>query len=195
MQEMTETRDLLARLEFRAGGSRPTTPAKAGSEPDDEPADSPARQTHVAAAARAGRMTNCRKSTQEVLGLADAFDDIRKQLINNRIDTEELKNRLQAGIADPLRAIADAMFPELERRLEALQAALDDAGAGPGLRDRAQQQADDILLAMRKVLDRMIELEDFNQAVDCCGTSSRCRTTPRADPAAAQKKIRDLLKE
>ena len=35
--------------------------------------------------------------------MAEGIDDIRKQLVNNRIDTEELKERLQSGIADPLR--------------------------------------------------------------------------------------------
>ncbi len=47
--------------------------------------------------------------------MAEAIDDIRMQLVNNRIDTEELKERLQSGIADPLKKIGEEMFPELER--------------------------------------------------------------------------------
>ena len=49
-----------------------------------------------------GALTNCRKGGPEVLGVAEEFDDICKQLVNNRIDTEELKNRLHGGIAVPL---------------------------------------------------------------------------------------------
>ena len=143
-----------------------------------------------------GTLTNCRKSTQEVLGLAEAFDDIRKQLVNNRIDTEELKSRLQAGIADPLRTIANRMFPELERRLEGLRAVLDDVRRGPGLRDRAQQQADEILLAMQKVRDRMIELEDFNEALDLLRGIIQTQDQLRQETQQRHKqKIRELLKE
>ena len=58
-------------------------------------------------------LQNSRKNTQETLGVAEAFDDIRLQLTNNRIDTEELKLRLGPGIAEPLRKIADADVPRI----------------------------------------------------------------------------------
>ena len=88
------------------------------------------------------------------------------------------------------------MFPELERRLEALQAALDDAEKAPGLRDRAQQQADEILLAMRKVRDRMIELEDFNEAVELLRDIIKMQKKLREQTQQRHKqKIRELLKE
>ena len=88
------------------------------------------------------------------------------------------------------------MFPELERRLEGLQAVLDDARRGPGLRDRAQQQADEILLAMRKVRDRMIELEDFNEAVDLLRGIIKTQEQLHEETQQRHKqKIRELLKE
>ena len=40
------------------------------------------------------------KSNQESLGIANSFDDIRLQLINNRVDTEDHKNRLLEKISD-----------------------------------------------------------------------------------------------
>jgi len=110
-------------------------------------------------------LTDCRKDSQEVLGVAEGFDDIRKQFINNRIDTEELKSRLKTGIADPLRAIGGTMYPELDRLLQAVPTGAEsETDAAP--RDRARRQADAILAAMRQVLDRMLEMEDFNQAVE-----------------------------
>jgi hypothetical protein len=171
--------------------------AKAGSEPgDDEPADSRARQYAVGLLRVQGAVANCRKSAQEVQGVAEAFEDIRKQLINNRIDTEELKNRLQGGIAEPLRRIANPMFPELERRLESLQAGLDDVKTGPALRDKAQQQANEILLAMRKVLDRMIELEDFNEAVELLRNIIKMQEQLHDQTQQRHKqRVRDLLKD
>ena len=54
------------------------------------------------------------------------------------------------------------MFPLLEQRLLALQAVVEDLSAGPGRRDAAQKQADQILAVMRDVLDHMMKTEDFN---------------------------------
>ncbi len=205
-QEMTETRDSLVRLEFvpiappeatKKTDPPPKPAATPGSEPGDtESADAPARQRVLASLRVQGALTNCRKGAQEVVGVAEGFDDIRKQFVNNRIDTEELKSRLQTGIAEPLRAIAGQMYPELDRRLEELQTRLEDSQAGPGLRDRARQQADEILLAMQKVLDRMIELEDFNQAIELLRTIIKTQDDLRILTEQRHKqKARELLQE
>ncbi len=211
LQETAETRDLLARLEFE--GEKPSgknsaqsaaaKKEKAGAEPGDresgegEPAaDTPERRRDLRILRVQGALTNCRKGAPEVLGVAEEFDDICKQLVNNRIDTEELKNRLHGGIAAPLHEVAEKMFPEFDRRLEELQAALDETPRAPGLRDRALQQVEDILLAMRKVRDRMIELEDFNEAVELLRNIVDMQKKLHEDTQQRHKqKIRDLLKE
>ena len=207
VQEMTETRDLLARLTFdtrRRDGKAESRAAERRQGCVGRERRVGRRAGRFARPGRAAcdccackeRLTNSRKTTQEVVGVADAFDDIRKQLINNRIDTEELKQRLQAGIADPLRTIAQQMFPEFDRRLEKLQAALADIQAGVRLRDQAEQQADDILLAMRKVLDRMIALEDFNEAVELLRSIIQSQKQLRAETQQRHKqKAREFLKE
>jgi len=184
VQEMTETRDLVAHLTFdteskksaddskkTAADSKKSAAAKKSAEPgDEESTESPERRGMLQMLRVQGALSNSLKSAQEALGVAEAFDDIRKQLINNRIDTEELKKRLEDGIAKPLHKIADEMFPELDQRLEKLLEVVSDPQRGPKQRDRAYQQADDIYVAMQRVLDRMIELEDFNQAVEMLRT-------------------------
>ncbi len=96
-----------------------------------------------------------------------AFDAIRAELVNNRVDTEELKLRLKDGIADPLLRICGEMFPELERRLQKFQA---ESGrscqAATAARDAAREQADAILVQMNQILDKMLELETFNEVLD-----------------------------
>ncbi len=169
IREAAETRDLLARMEFggaaadeRGGGGNGEKP------PDPEAADRPtAMQQLTARTLRVQRaLQNSRKNAHETKGVAEAFDDIELQLINNRVDTEELRMRLAEGIAQPLHAIADEALPELERRVDSLQQALEDERVGPARRDRARQQADQVLLAMEVVLQRMIELESFHEAVE-----------------------------
>jgi hypothetical protein len=226
IQETTETRDLLVRIDFSdkssvnepapgnqdkdkkddkpVSGDKPDNAPKAirpGSEPDDEPGeeqstDSAGRRIalHILRVQRA--LTNCRKNAQETLGVAEGIDDIRMQLVNNCIDTEELKERLQGGIADPLRKIAEEMFPELERRLDTLQSSLEDGKLGLAARDKAKSQADAVLLSMQHVLDRMIELQDYNEMVEMLRDIIKMQEQLRQQTEQRNKqKIRDLLKE
>jgi len=220
IQEATETRDLLVRIKL---GEELQTPeeegddAGAGAEPEDELGaegaeednaeednaeednaenDTASRELALSNRRVQRALTNTRKSTHETMSVAESFDDIRLQLINNRIDTEELNRRLNEGIAEPLRRIAGEMFPELERRLERLEKDLADAQLGPKARDRARRQADEILIEMQKVLDRMLELEDFNEALELLRAIIKLQEELEEQTRERQKqKIRELLEE
>jgi hypothetical protein len=213
LQEMTETRDLLSRMQFASDkpadgphpnplpkgegtGARPAKKA-AGAEPgEEETVDSPERQRDLRFLRVQGALTNCRKGAPEISAIAESFDDICKQLVNNRIDTPELTKRLKGRIADPLHRLADKMFPDLDRRLDELQSLLDDAKQAPALRDGAQQQAEAILLAMRTIRDSMIELEDFNEAVELLRSIAEAQKKLHEQTEKRHKeKVRDLLKE
>lgn len=165
LQEVSENRDSLARIRFvpdRAGDAKKVEP---GEKADQPPVS--AGQLADERRSRAQRASQySQKNAGETLGVSEAFSDIREELINNRIDTEELKIRLKAGIADPLRQIAEEMFPELDRRLDQLLKTIDDPQAGSEDRTRAIQQVDAILAAMRQVLNRMVELEDFGEMIE-----------------------------
>lgn len=149
LQEVTETRDSLSALE------------------PPENAEEAAGQSNLLRVERARQ--NGQKNAEETRGVANAFEAIRAELINNRVDTEELRIRLKDRIADPLRRIVDSMFPEFDRRLEALQKQI---GADSGQASaqvawkQAVEQADAIVIEMQKVRDQMLELESFNEAVD-----------------------------
>ena len=178
IEEVTETRDLLLRIDFGTPDTDEKTGSKSagestrdGAEPGDEPEDeqevlSPKRRLAVRTMRVQRASQNSRKNAHETLGVADAFEDIRQQLINNRIDTEELNSRLQGRIVAPLLRIAEEMFPELDLRLERLEAKVADEKTGPRQCDLALQEVDAILLEMRRVLDQMLELESFNEAVE-----------------------------
>jgi hypothetical protein len=175
-----------------ASGAEPEDELEASADEDDEEN----REMTLANLRVQRSLTNTRKSTHETMGVADAFDDVRHQLINNRIVTDELNQRLSQGIADPLRQIAGERLPELEGRLEKLQTDLKDERLGPPARDRARQQADEILIEMRKVLDRMIELEDFNEAMEMLRAIIKLQDDLREQTRERQKqKIRELLQE
>jgi hypothetical protein len=206
-QEVNDTRTLVTRIEFgvpapassaREPGESPR--AEKAADPPDEPSDgnppSPERFRSLQALRVDRAMQNGRKNAHEILGVAESFDDIRQQLVNNRIDTEELIQRVKGGIADPLHRVVDEMFPELERRLERLRATLGDERLGPENRTQARQQIDAILTVMRQVLDRMVELESFNEAVELLRAIIQSQDKLNEQTKLRHKqKLRDLLKE
>jgi hypothetical protein len=87
-----------------ADGSKPETEPKEGAGGKDDAAikaDAVATNRLIVERAR----QNGEKNAAETLGVAEAFDGIRDELVNNRVDTEELRIRLKDQIADPLKGI------------------------------------------------------------------------------------------
>jgi hypothetical protein len=212
-QEFTDTRDLLARVETGPIGDsaapKPEAPpettkdSQPGNEPGDERSEKAGRNSPSAETLAANRKVqaarvsqNSGRTADETRGLADAFDEIRAELINNRVDTEELKTRLKDGISDPLRRIADARFPELLARLKKLESVLDNPAAAPAAQDAARDQADIILVEMKQVLDNMLELETFNEALEMLRGIIKLQGELNNETRERQKsKLRDLLEE
>jgi hypothetical protein len=106
------------------------------------------------------------KSNQESLGIAVSFDDIRLQLMNNRVDTEDHKNRLLQKISDPLRLICEVDFPALDTELIELEVVIDGKTSQIDQAALALDRADVVLLKMTVVLDNMLELETYNELID-----------------------------
>ena len=106
------------------------------------------------------------KSTQESLGIAVSFDDIRLQLMNNRVDTEDHKNRLLQKISDPLRLICEVDFPALDAELIQLEVVIGGRTSQIDQAALALDRADVVLLKMTVVLDNMLELETYNELID-----------------------------
>ena len=110
-------------------------------------------------------LQNCHKNTLETAEVAAGVDEIRLQLTNNRVDSEERRRALDANVSRPLHNIVEEMFPVFDKRLETLKSAVGDLAGGPALRDKAREQADAILVQMEEVLKHMMVMEDFNVAV------------------------------
>ncbi len=172
VEEMTETRNLLLNMAFSPpgkGGQPTPKPKDAGAEPGEAPTPTQELSAADLTSRRLERtlqaLQNCHKNTLETAEVAAGVDEIRLQLTNNRVDSEERKTRLDANVSRPLHNIVEEMFPVFEKRLEALQASVGDLAAGPASRDKARDQANAILAQMEEVLKHMMVMEDFNVAV------------------------------
>ena len=93
------------------------------------------------------------------------FLDIREQLINNRVDTEDRKEQLEEVIAGPLQAIGRDDFPALEERLKALEAQLDAATANAAS-EAAVTAVNETIAKMEAVLEQMRDLQNYNDLLD-----------------------------
>jgi hypothetical protein len=153
--KVADTRGLLARIEFR---EEPVA------EEETPSADSQREET-LRRLRLAGSRQNVTQAADEVLNVAEGFSHLHDQLVNNRIDDSELKHRLKLEIADPLREISQEKMPPLELQLDFVIANLashDEAATSLG---QAIGMTDEILADMQYVLERMRELETYNEVV------------------------------
>ena len=160
------------RIEF--GPSKASKPARAkpeGAEPGDAPAPAAASPSAESALAMRGLLCeravqNCRKNAEETLGAAEAFDAIRLELDqqsdrHRRAKGTTCLGHRRAAASHWRRHVSGTRKNASFSSARALATARSVRGTG----DFAREQVDAILVAMNQVLSRMIELEDFNEAV------------------------------
>lgn len=144
----------------------------------------------------AGALQNVVQLSYETLGVADGFEEIISELENNRVDTEELTQRLGQGIAEPLREIGGQLMPQLEEQLQKLQTAVAERANPREALTASQLQADAVLEAMQQVLDRMLELESYNELVELLrGIVADQKSLQEATQQQRRAKLRSLLED
>lgn len=148
--KMTDTRNLLSRVDF------PQAEKQVG----DADRALTRRRLRVA-----GALQNVTQSAHEIVGLAKDFGDLHDQLVNNRIDNTDLKNRLREQIARPLRQLGEDSMRQLESQLEQTSDRIADPQAGAAALADSLRLADGVLVQMQQILDRMLELESYNEVV------------------------------
>ncbi len=166
ISEMMEMRDSLNRVQFWNDEAETSSLTEEPAANDQDLAERAAalRQLRVQRAEQQSQ-----RSSQEVLGVALSFDDIREELINNRVDSTDRQARILNDISNPLRNIADVAYAELDVRLSWLRRALEDEQQELQIGSAALaavEQADQVLLELENVLEKMLDLESYAELVD-----------------------------
>lgn len=105
------------------------------------------------------------KSQQELSSVAARVDNLRLQLVNNRIDSYDRQERLRQKVSEPLRSLLAVEYESLRQSLAALQtAAL--AGGGRESAEVAAKDLETVLLLLEAIKASMQDIEDFNEIVD-----------------------------
>jgi len=127
------------------------------------------------------------RANGETREIAASFRDISNELLNNRLLTAQLEERLLNQIATPLEKIVSGP-------IEQLRLAVYDSEQ-PTEAKQLIQMADACLDRMRSVLDKMIELETYNEVIDTLRTLIEQQQSIRGETSKQQKqRARDLLK-
>jgi hypothetical protein len=175
LQAMLEAREILLRRRYEAAiddlaqaRNRLVAPVGANASADDA----------GNAARRCGEATA--RATGETAEVAAEFRGIRRELDNNGLLTPDRDARLIGQIADPLSRIAT-------QDLAQLAGACRTAAAG-GERQRLEAEVDAVLVRMREVLGRMLELESLNEVVERLRGLIRAQEQIRADTLERQRK-------
>ncbi len=172
IDEVRDTRDVLSRIKNEspassaADASQPAERVEPRSVPQAEQADDRSWSLGLVRAQRT--VLQSQKSAQETLGVAASFRDIADELVNNRIDSEDRRQRLQEQVASPLEQIVKVDFVELDQRLQQLVATMDhrQQAATVAAAETAIRQNATILLKLNDVLQNMMRLEDYNEVLD-----------------------------
>jgi hypothetical protein len=165
-EKLTDTRDLLSRVNFDEGEEESAVPSSGDITADDANTAAAAQRGLARRRLRvAGSLQNVVQAGEEVAGVAEGFDDLCDQLTNNRIDNPDLISRLREQIAQPLHRIAEERMPQLTGQLKLVEQNIADASIGAPELAKSLALADDILVEMRQVLNRMLELETYNEVV------------------------------
>ena len=161
LDELTQTRDTMIRLRESLAG-RDNDVLDTGADLTDEQKETRKQALSVLRAQQSLRQSE--KSRQETIAVAESFYLLREELVNNRVDAEDRQQRLKDKIADPLIAISETRFPELDAQLEKL---LDDLGEKRDATGEEAVEAANLLLAdLNKVLESMLDIESYNDLIE-----------------------------
>ena len=106
------------------------------------------------------------KTRDELIGVVDTLGDLVAEMVNNRVDTPDRQDRLINQVAVPLRAIVDNPLAELAQQVTSIESSL--ALPADASRNAASSidSADRVVAALDAVLEKMLDLETFNEVLD-----------------------------
>lgn len=169
--ELTEAHNLLVRIRGLAVGDAGAEPGDKPAEVDPTVADLSLAESHVVFAQRV--KLQLQKSRQELTAVADTFDDIRLQLINNRVDSEERKARIETQIVNPLRTLLSQRFVTADASVEKLRGELDAVLRAAGTGETPEpdigtplEEMQLLLVELDDILQEMLQFESYNELLD-----------------------------
>ena len=124
------------------------------------------------------------------------MDDILLEMSNNRVDTPDRAERIANGVRDPLEKVVAGPLGDLRATLEGMVELAETPREGTSAAATSVQQAEQVLLALRDILDKMLDLESYNEVLDLVRDLMGNQEALIEETEAERKKaIQDLFRE
>ena len=152
MQNLRDTLDLLARVGFLA-------------EAADEEAERTRQQQVRRLRVQQSRL-QADKTAQELSGIAAALNDLLAEMVNNRVDSVDRRERIGTGVRDPLLQTVEGPLARLREQIAEVETLVDQPEQAAVKTGQAVQTAEEVLLQLTAVLEKMLDLESYNEILD-----------------------------
>jgi hypothetical protein len=157
-QTIDETRSLRDSLDLLRRQSLSEQPEEADADPTRQ------RQVRLLRIQQSGLQAS--KTSEELSGISFSLDDILREMVNNRVDSVDRRERIGVGVRDPLRQIVEEPLQRLRDQIREIEKAVDDLETARTKTGSAVQTAEEVLLRLTAVLDKMLDLESYNEILD-----------------------------
>ena len=87
-------------------------------------------------------------------------------MVNNRVDSVDRQERIGAGVRDPLRQIVDDPLSRLQTQISEVERVIADQSLAAETAAESVQTAEEVLLQLTAVLEKMLDLESYNEILD-----------------------------
>ena len=87
-------------------------------------------------------------------------------MANNRVDSVDRSERIASGVRDPIKATVNGSLATLRKQITAVEVAVADAEQGVKLTAEAVGTAEDVILQLNAILEKMLDLETYNEVLD-----------------------------
>lgn len=106
------------------------------------------------------------KTSEELSGIAASLDDILREMLNNRVDSVDRRERIGMGVRDPLKQIVEGPLQTLRDQIKEIESSVGDPQVGVEKTAAAVQTSEEVLLELTAVLEKMLDLESYNEILD-----------------------------
>jgi len=169
VSELTQLNELLTKVQTT--GSAPSTEkadqAATADAATNETQSTPAESVAKLQVLRVQQsISQSDKSSAELVGVAQEIGMIRKELINNRVDSQDRQVRLEDRVRKPMLAVVDGPLARLRAEMTQMELDFTNQKVTSETTPIAIQSLRECITSLEAILNDMADIQDFNELVD-----------------------------
>ncbi|MGB7346642.1 MAG: polyketide synthase [Pirellulaceae bacterium] len=106
------------------------------------------------------------KTSEELSGIAASLDDMLQEMVNNRVDSADRRERIGTGVRDPLKKVVAEPLAQLIDQIADVEKTVANPADAAKKTALAVQTSEEVLLQLTAVLEKMLDLESYNEILD-----------------------------